>query len=58
MYQLSQERRKHFIDFTRSEFRKNLSLNKKDFSTIEFLLRKGRRQLEIYADPNIKDVHR
>jgi succinate dehydrogenase assembly factor 1 len=40
------------------EFRKNISLDKKDFSTIEFLLRKGRRQLGIYEDPNIRNVLR
>ncbi|KAF2757053.1 hypothetical protein EJ05DRAFT_501595 [Pseudovirgaria hyperparasitica] len=38
------------------EFRKNLSLNKKDFGSIEYMLRKGHRQLEIYSDPGIRNV--
>lgn len=40
----------------RHEFEKNIGLNKKDFSAIEYLLRKGNRQLEIYASPGIKDI--
>ncbi|OBT93371.1 hypothetical protein VE01_08750 [Pseudogymnoascus verrucosus] len=41
----------HFQKFARHEFEKNIGLNKKDFSAIEYLLRKGNRQLEIYASP-------
>jgi hypothetical protein len=51
-----QQTKDKFKDFARVEFRKNLDLNKKDFSTIEFLLRKGNRQLEIYDDPGIKNI--
>ncbi|KAJ5550691.1 Complex 1 LYR protein [Penicillium sp. DV-2018c] len=40
-----------------SEFQKHLSVNKKDFSTIEYLLRKGNRQLELYASPGIRNIH-
>lgn len=39
----------------RMEFNKNAGIDKKDFVAIEFLLRKGRRQLEDYSDPAIKD---
>lgn len=39
-----------------SEFEKNLHHDKKDFGTIEFLLRKGNRQLEIYASPGVKNI--
>lgn len=42
----------------RNEFERNLALDKKDFGAIEFLLRKGHRQLEMYAQPGIKDIHR
>jgi succinate dehydrogenase assembly factor 1 len=42
----------------REEFRKNLRINKKDFGTIEYLLRSGRRKLETYHDPEIRDIHR
>jgi Complex 1 protein (LYR family) len=52
----NQETKDKFKEFTRSEFRKHIDLNKKDFSTIEFLLRKGNRQLEIYEDPGIKNI--
>ncbi|KAF2280917.1 uncharacterized protein EI97DRAFT_13395 [Westerdykella ornata] len=48
----------HFRDFARDEFRKHLSVNKKDFATIEYLLRSGRRKLDRYRDPEIRDIHR
>ncbi|XWW93106.1 hypothetical protein V2A60_001035 [Cordyceps javanica] len=48
--------RPHFKDFARSEFAKNLSIDKRDFAAIEFLLRKGKRQLEVYSSPGIKDI--
>ncbi|PSS27723.1 hypothetical protein M430DRAFT_91718 [Amorphotheca resinae ATCC 22711] len=49
--------RPHFESFaSRSEFQKNITLDKRDFSAIEYLLRKGQRQLEIYSAPGIKDI--
>ncbi|KAI0889682.1 complex 1 protein-domain-containing protein, partial [Annulohypoxylon maeteangense] len=48
--------RPHFESFARSEFHKHIKLDKRDFSAIEFLLRKGRRQLELYSSPGVKDV--
>lgn len=48
--------RKHFEAFARAEFQKNVSVEKRDFAAIEFLLRKGRRQLETYSSPGIKDI--
>jgi succinate dehydrogenase assembly factor 1 len=50
------EKRPHFERFARHEFDKNITMDKKDFSTIEFLLRKGSRQLEIYSASNITDI--
>lgn len=41
---------------TRNEFRKHLDVGKKDFGTIEYLLRRGRNQLETYSDPGIRDI--
>jgi hypothetical protein len=41
----------------RKEFRKNIDVGKKDFGTIEYLLRRGRNQLETYSDPGIRDIH-
>lgn len=40
----------------RTEFDKSISIDKRDFAAIEFLLRKGRRQLEVYSTPGIKDI--
>jgi len=40
----------------RTEFQKHRSVNKKDFSAIEYLLRKGHRQLEMYASPGIRNI--
>jgi len=41
---------------SRTEFEKNIKMDKKDFGAIEFLLRKGRRQLEVYASAGVKDI--
>ncbi|RDL36822.1 Uncharacterized protein BP5553_06174 [Venustampulla echinocandica] len=49
--------RAHFEAFARKEFQKHLHFDKKDFSAIEYLLRKGQRQLEMYSSPGIKDIH-
>ena len=35
-----------------------MALDKKDFSSIEYLLRKGQRQLDIYSAPGIKNIFR
>ncbi|KAI1824502.1 complex 1 protein-domain-containing protein [Xylaria intraflava] len=48
--------RPHFEAFARSEFNKNIKIDRKDFGAVEFLLRKGRRQLDVYSAPGIKDV--
>jgi succinate dehydrogenase assembly factor 1 len=42
--------------YHRTEFEKSIRLDKKDFGAIEYLLRKGQRQLEIYSSPGIKDI--
>ena len=43
--------------FYRREFKKNASVDKKDFSAVEFMLRMGHRKLEMYAAPGIIDIH-
>ncbi|TLS24991.1 hypothetical protein PpBr36_07648 [Pyricularia pennisetigena] len=48
----------HFRDFARAEFDRNLAIDKRDFAAVEYLLRKGRRQLETYSAPGIKDIRR
>lgn len=42
--------------YLRSEFEKSIKVDKRDFAVIEFLLRKGHRQLEMYSAPGIKDI--
>ncbi|KAJ4296111.1 hypothetical protein N0V88_004813 [Collariella sp. IMI 366227] len=48
--------RQNFRAFARTEFEKNIKIDKKNFAAVEFLLRKGRRQLEMYASPGVKDI--
>ncbi|KAI1333151.1 hypothetical protein F5Y16DRAFT_393551 [Xylariaceae sp. FL0255] len=48
--------RPHFEQFARSEFDKHIKIEKRDFAAIEYLLRKGRRQLETYSASGIKDI--
>ncbi|KAK4168801.1 complex 1 protein-domain-containing protein [Cladorrhinum sp. PSN259] len=50
--------RMHFRSFARNEFENNTAIDKRDFGAIEFLLRKGRRQLEMYASPGVKDIRK
>ncbi|KAF3929088.1 hypothetical protein ABW20_dc0106377 [Dactylellina cionopaga] len=55
VYRKPADSRNLFKTFVSQEFQKYaLEVDRKDFDTIEFLLRKGRRQLEVYGDPNIK----
>jgi succinate dehydrogenase assembly factor 1 len=51
-----QETRPHFESYARAEFEKNMQIDKKDFAAVEFLVRKGRRQLDVYSSPGIKDI--
>ena len=50
--------RPNFESFARREFERHLELDKKDFGAIEFFLRKGERQLEMYEAPNITNIAR
>lgn len=50
------ENRPKFASYARAEFEKNAHLSKKDFGTVEFLLRKGKRQLEVFAEPGVKSI--
>lgn len=51
-----EETRHNFVAFARDEFREHEHISKKDFATIEFLLRKGQRQLEMYESPGIRNI--
>jgi len=46
----------HFKAYARAEFDKSIMVSKKDFTAIEFLLRKGRRQLDLYSQSSIRDI--
>jgi succinate dehydrogenase assembly factor 1 len=48
----------NFLEFARNEFGKGRDIDRKDFATIEFMIRKGHRQLEIYDDPGITNISR
>ncbi|KAI1607351.1 complex 1 protein LYR family protein [Pyrenophora tritici-repentis] len=41
-----------------AQFHKHKDVGKKDFGTIEYLLRRGRNQLESWSDPGIRDIHK
>jgi succinate dehydrogenase assembly factor 1 len=44
--------------WNRSEFRQHLSVDKKDFSAIEHLLRAGNRQLETLQSEGVRNIRR
>lgn len=46
----------HSLTRFSAEFQKHRSVNKKDFGAVEYLLRKGHRQLEMYASPGIRNI--
>ncbi|KAF1971417.1 complex 1 protein-like protein [Bimuria novae-zelandiae CBS 107.79] len=50
------ENREHFRALARSEFSKYGTVDRKDFNTIEYLLRRGRRQLDMYGEEGVRDV--
>lgn len=42
--------------YDRTEFRKNITVDRRDFAAVEYLLRKGQRQFEMYSSPGIKNI--
>ncbi|KND04054.1 uncharacterized protein SPPG_01499 [Spizellomyces punctatus DAOM BR117] len=49
--------RDHFYKYIRSQFRQDASsVSQRDISTIEFMLRKGRRQLEVLKSDSVVDI--
>lgn len=47
----------HFINYIREEFTKYRDLPRKDFTTIEHLLRVGHKRVKMYAQAELKDIH-
>ena len=46
----------NIVSLVRDEFEKHRSISRKDFLRIEFLLRRGRRQLELLKGSNVTGV--
>ncbi|KAL1923423.1 uncharacterized protein VTP21DRAFT_8403 [Calcarisporiella thermophila] len=49
--------RPHWYQFIREQFRQHQNIPRSDFNTVEYYVRRGRRQLEIYSQPSITDIH-
>ncbi|CAB4436421.1 unnamed protein product [Rhizophagus irregularis] len=50
------ETQNRFQQFVRSQFRQHTILPR-DHNMIEYMLRKGKRQLEVYENDSVKDIH-
>lgn len=46
-----------FQHYARSEFNRFKLLNKRDFTTIEHLLRSGNKRLDTMANPQVKNIN-
>jgi succinate dehydrogenase assembly factor 1 len=51
------EFRPHWKLYVKEEFAKNGHVLKKQFNVVEHLIRVGHRKLEVYLNPNIKNIH-
>ncbi|GAA5816552.1 hypothetical protein MFLAVUS_010082 [Mucor flavus] len=50
------ETRPRFHAFIRKQFKEH-NIRRSDFATIEYMLRKGRKQFDTYSQKGVKDVH-
>ena len=55
-YNKPRENRQHFIDYSRAQFLKYQNLPRKEFVTIEHLLRVGHKKLETLKSEKVKDI--
>ncbi|QLG72083.1 hypothetical protein HG535_0C04370 [Zygotorulaspora mrakii] len=51
------DNRPRFFSFIHEEFGKYKDLSRKDFTTIEHLLRVGKKKVEMYSKPELKNIH-
>ncbi|KAJ2340895.1 hypothetical protein IWW50_006399 [Coemansia erecta] len=51
-----EESRPRFYAFARREFERNLDIKRTDVKAIEYLLRIGRRRMEQYMSPTVRDI--
>lgn len=49
--------KEEFLAFSREQFERHKDLSRKDFATIEYLLRTGHRKLEMFSNPSLTRVH-
>ncbi|CCD22602.1 Sdh6p NDAI_0A04460 [Naumovozyma dairenensis CBS 421] len=50
-------KQQHFVTYIHEEFDKYRDLPRKDFGTIEYLLRAGDKKLKMYSRPELTDIH-
>lgn len=55
-YRKPTQYRKHWVDFIHAEFGKHRQVSRRDFATVEYLLRSGRRRYEMYGGDDTTDV--
>ncbi|KAF9516429.1 hypothetical protein BS47DRAFT_1259885, partial [Hydnum rufescens UP504] len=49
--------RPKFRLFVHYHFRKNAAISPRDIGTVEYLLRQGIKQVDMYENPSIRDCH-
>ncbi len=55
-YAKPKENREHWVTFVHSQFNKYRNLPRRDFNTIEYLLRVGKKRYQMYKASDAKDV--
>ena len=56
-YKKPKDNQYRFISYIHNEFNKYKDLPRKDFTTIEYLLRSGNKKLKMYSQDDVKDIH-
>ncbi|ODQ49189.1 hypothetical protein PICMEDRAFT_14663 [Pichia membranifaciens NRRL Y-2026] len=56
LHQKPKENRRNWVNYIHEEFGKYRNVPRRDFGTIEHLIRVGHRRYEMYSDPSIKNV--
>ncbi|ODQ79256.1 hypothetical protein BABINDRAFT_64094 [Babjeviella inositovora NRRL Y-12698] len=56
VYKKPEETRPNWRRFIRGEFAKYREIPKRDFATVEYLIRQGWKRAELYAGEGVRDV--
>ncbi|VVT53683.1 uncharacterized protein SAPINGB_P003697 [Magnusiomyces paraingens] len=56
IYKKPVEAQPNFREFTRRNFRKYSGMSRKEFGAIEHLIRKGKKMLELYTNPGVRNI--